>query len=101
MSIETASEAPTGDIDFESSPEGSFDEKQLAVEFDDDDDDDDDGSNYPEGRPNYSDGLPRKCIVLYDYHASKEDELTIREGDQVSVLNYDGSGWCRVCLLTK
>jgi hypothetical protein len=97
LSIETSSEVPTGDIDFESSPEGSFDEKQLAPDFDEEDD----RATYVEDRQSYADDLPRKCIVLYDYQASKEDELTIREGDKVSVLDYDGSGWCRVRLLSR
>lgn len=89
MSLETTSEVPNGELDFESSPEGSFDEHHLAGALDDDDDD----------RSNCRYEMPRKCIVLYDYQATKDDELSIHEGEEVSILVYDGLGWCMVCFL--
>lgn len=89
LSLETTSEAPNGSVDFESSPEGSFGENQFTG-LDDDDDDQSSNRHFD---------MPRKGIVLYDYEATKEDELSIHEGEEVSVPWYDGFGWCKVCVL--
>ncbi|XP_062514352.1 F-BAR and double SH3 domains protein 2-like [Corticium candelabrum] len=87
LSLETTSEAPNGSVDFESSPEGSFGENQFTG-LDDDDDDQSSNRHFD---------MPRKGIVLYDYEATKEDELSIHEGEEVSVPWYDGFGWCKGC----
>ena len=35
----------------------------------------------------------RRCEALYDYNATDSEELTIRKGEQLAVVNSDGSWW--------
>ena len=39
---------------------------------------------------------PVPAVVLYDYVAVSDDELTITENEEVEVLEKDGEGWCKV-----
>lgn len=42
----------------------------------------------------YSSPVP--AVVLYDYAAVAADELSIKENEEVEVLEKDGEGWCKV-----
>ncbi|KRX20064.1 Tyrosine-protein kinase abl-1 [Trichinella nelsoni] len=53
-----------------------------------------------DGEQSPSDSGGQKFVALFDFFGYKADQLTLRKGDQIRVLNYHESGdWCRAELV--
>lgn len=59
----------------------------------------DDGESEPEPEPaqSYDDSEGERCVVLYDFTADGEDEMSVSEGETLFVLERDTDEWwkCR------
>ncbi|XP_074620153.1 F-BAR and double SH3 domains protein 2-like isoform X2 [Acropora palmata] len=55
-----------------------------------------DNSSDDDARSVISDStIPVTCVALYDFDGTSADELTIKEGEELEILEKDGEGWCR------
>ena len=50
-------------------------------------------SQSSKGRPPQNSDSSSQCRVLYDFDATESDELTLKQGDIVSVIRKNEDGW--------
>jgi len=76
---------------FEEATQQEIEDEAPAEEYDaeDDDDDDDDWND------NQQKSIVGRCLVQYDYKGARDDELNLKNGDIIEIIEKRTDGWWR------